>query len=475
MTFLKFGHFFISALCLTLSLVSASSASTTIEHAQIMLNALGYKAGTPDGISGTRTKAAFQEFIAENGLRADQVDFDVLEQLYDRYVEQTGQTVFDIMEKPESLLSGRVTVFPDSPFGSISALREARTAAPYLSSMYYCSTAEASLYKVNSDIGILMGFIKPERGGYKTVASDRANWSSNGMTARGTYSENLQILAMDVLLNDRESSKDVLLDILIRYAEADAFSWYSGSKSSNVLYNDTYGLKTVFTPTIAAWSVLKNTSDNLTLSEKALIDAWIWRVMNRVDHIHQKKPKLAGNRNNQRYMLALNLIQLGLLYKSEYYVHRALLEASQVKEEQRPDGSLPLETARGKDSLGYTGHATVSLMGLAEYSSLLGFDLYENQETNFKNVFNFFALASKDQSLIEAYARVKQKELKSWRYGGMSQFCERYPTTDGCWSTGNFTRYDKANAYAKLELNMGYNGMMNVCVNGLLWQANSRP
>ena len=114
-------------------------------------------------------------------------------------------------------------------------------------------------------------------------------------------------------------------------------------------------------------------------------------------------------------------------------------------------------------------------MALAEYSSLLGFDLYENQETNFKNVFKFFALASKDQSLIEAYARVKQKEFKSWRFGGMSQFCERYPTTDGCWSMGNFTRYDKANAHAKLELNMGYNGMMNVCVNGLLWEANSRP
>ena len=63
--------------------------------------------------------------------------------------------------------------------------------------------------------------------------------------------------------------------------------------------------------------------------------------------------------------------------------------------------------------MSYTGHATVSLMALAEYASLLGMNLYENPETNFKPVFEFYADAVAEPSIIERYAGTRQRDLSN--------------------------------------------------------------
>ena len=42
----------------------------------------------------------------------------------------------------------------------------------------------------------------------------------------------------------------------------------------------------------------------------------------------------------------------------------------------RPDGSLPLETARGSRALSYQRHAIASLVAIAEMAAAQGYDLY---------------------------------------------------------------------------------------------------
>jgi hypothetical protein len=453
-------------------------ASTITEHTQKMLNELGYNAGSIDGIYGPATQSALDQFVQDTPNLLGAGPFEIIEQLFDRYHASSGNTVFDLEGAQPSSLDDVLLNFPTSPFGDLEALRAVRFQIPNIYSRHYCTPRNEPRNPAASQVGVLLGFLNENNGNrWRTVSEAGANFSQNGMTARGEYTDHIQSLAMDVLLGENRTRRflpneitaaEQLLATLRQYAEADAFRWFNGATPSRVSYSDTYGLKTVFTPTIAAWSVLTAAEPELVRDFQREIDNWIWRVLNRVDHYHGGDRSLSSNRNNQRYMLATNLMQLGLLYQSDYFVQRALFEATKVGTQQRPDGSLPLETDRGADALGYTGHATVSLMALAEYASLLEIDLYEHSETNFRPIFEFYADAIEEPSLIERYAGVGQRDLRPWRFGGMSQFCSRYPNTTGCISYGGLPSFRQALPYGHLEYNMGYDALMNACVGSLV-------
>lgn len=455
-----------------------AAASTITEHTQKMLNELGYNAGDIDGIYGPATESALDQFVQDNPNLLGAGPFEIIEHLFDRYRASSGNTVFDLEGAQPSSLGDVPLNFPTSPFGDLEALRAVRFQIPNTYTRHYCLPRNEPRNPAASQVGILLGFVNENNGNrWQTVSEAGANFSDNGMTARGQYTDHIQSLAMDVLLGENRTRRflpnsitaaEQLLSTLRQYAEADAFRWYNGATPSRVSYSDTYGLKTVLTPTIAAWSVLTAAEPEMVRDIQREIDNWMWTVVNRVDHYHGRDRSLSSNRNNQRYMLATNLMQLGLLYESEYLVQRALFEATKVGTEQRPDGSLPLETDRGADALGYTGHATVSLMALAEYASLLGIDLYEHPETNFRSIFEFYADAIEEPSLIERYAGVGQRDLRAWRFGGMTQFCSRYPNTTGCISHGGLSSFRRALPHGHLEYNMGYDALMNACVSSLI-------
>ena len=453
---------------------SSANASTITEHTQQMLNELGYDSGVVDGMDGPATQAAFEQFVKDNQNLRNANQFEILEHIFDLYRANTGKTISDLVGTQSTSFINRTLDFPNSPFGDLEDLRSVKWQSSYLLDRKMCYPKNSRKYPPAGKVGILLGFIKEDQGrGWRTVAENNSGFSNNGMTARGQYTDHIQSLAMDVLLGEYRmlpylennvTPAEQLLATLVNYAERDAFRWYNGGTPGRVTYRDTYGLKTVFTPTIAAWSTLVSVEPELVQDESQKINEWIWRVINRVDYLHQGN----SGRNNQRYMLALNLMQLGLLYESEYFVQRALYEATKLGSQQRSDGSLPLETARGTLALSYTGHATVSLMALAEYASLLGMNLYENPETNFKPVFEFYADAVAEPSIIERYAGTRQRDLSNWHFGGMSQFCSRYPETNGCVTALDVSTFRQALPSGHLEYNMGYDAMMNSCISALV-------
>ena len=51
-------------------------------------------------------------------------------------------------------------------------------------------------------------------------------------------------------------------------------------------------------------------------------------------------------------------------------------------DQMRPDGSLPLETARGARALHYQRHAISSLVAIAEMAAAQGYDLYRLESEN---------------------------------------------------------------------------------------------
>ena len=465
--------FFVSVLLVSVPKGSAN-ASTITEHTQQMLNELGYDSGVVDGVNGPATQAALEQFIQDNQNLRNASQFEILENIFDLYRNNTGKNISDLVGTQSTSFITRPLDFPNSPFGDLGALRSVKWQSRYLFDRNLCSPQNSRRYPPAGKLGILLGFIKENQGrGWRTVAENNSGFSNNGMTARGQYTDHIQNLAMDVLLGEHRmlpyldinvTSAEQLLATLVNYADRDAFRWYNGGAPGRVTYEDTYGLKTVFTPTIAAWSALVLVEPELVRNESPKIDEWIWRVINRVDYLHQGN----AGRNNQRYMLAVNLMQLGLLYESEYFVQRALYEATKVGSQQRSDGSLPLETARGTLALSYTGHATVSLMALAEYASLFSVNLYENPETNFRPVFEFYASAIAEPSIIERYAGTRQRDLSDWSFGGMSQFCSRYPETNGCVTVLDVSTFGQALPNGHLDLNMGYDAMMNSCISALV-------
>lgn len=446
-------------------------ASTTIEHLQLMLNELGFDAGPADGISGPRTEAAVADFLDIKEGEEASLGFGVIEAIYDAYRAETGRTVFDIYGTESFEFGLDIKEFPATPYGNFQSLREYRRDNWVSYRGNLCAEIKGDVASLE-EIGVLMGFVKPETTrSYRTVAQDDRNLSRDGMTARGTYTLYVQSLAMDYLLTGESGSGERLKDVLMRYANADAFRWYSGSTQSNVLYNDTYGLKTVYTPTISSWSVLRNRPISVSDTEKAIIDDWMWAVLNRVDFIHQNKPELAGNKNNQRYMLALNLMQLGLLYESEYFVHRALFEASKLSEQVRSDGSLPLETARGERAIQYTGHAVVSLVSLAEFASMVGVDLYGHQSTMLHEVVEFYLSVLRDPSLMQQYTAEPQLVAGEWLHEPIAPFCRRFPEVGACSMRNNVAGGEFVPPFS--QLNMGYNAMLNNCMHSAMWSTSA--
>ena len=449
-------------------------ASTTIEHLQLMLNELGFDAGSPDGISGPRTEAALAAFAAQVGLDPARVDIEFLETIYDRYRAETENTVFDIYNAEPHGFDADITQFPETPYGDISLLRSAIVEDRLSYAFNYCDQVDRQL-RVLEDIGTLIGFEARKGNGWsewRTIAEDTENWPAEGGDGRAKYNGFVQTLAMDLLLKGNHSSAERLAETLLRYARADAFTWVNGSSQYSVTSDDTYSLKAVFGPTLASWSVLSRVENPLSTAEIREIDLWIWRVINRVDHVHGNDPSLPSNRNNQRYMLAVILMQAGFIYESEYFVHRALFEASRVGDEMREDGSLPLEMRRGFRAQHYTGHAASSLVALAEFASIFDYDLYEHEAVRVREMMEFFSRSLSDPEIIERYAGTKQSQLSSWRIRSMPLYCTRYPEAENCDGFGYTV--DGVQMFPRLDLAFDLDGLVNQCVNALMWSAEVR-
>ena len=76
-----------------------------------------------------------------------------------------------------------------------------------------------------------------------------------------------------------------------------------------------------------------------------------------------------------------------------------------------PDGSLPLETARGARALWYQRHAIASLVAIAEMAAVQGYDLYaiSLDGRSLHQAIDFLARALADPSLVLPYAHANHQ------------------------------------------------------------------
>ncbi|MBV8168391.1 MAG: alginate lyase family protein, partial [Alphaproteobacteria bacterium] len=167
---------------------------------------------------------------------------------------------------------------------------------------------------------------------------------------------------------------------IARWAKADALSDLVEVGPDRNNANTIYSLKRVLLGLIPAWAVLRaRTPPEPALG--AAIEAWLDRRVSDADQPTGPASGRAtevtqGNRNHQRLMREAVVMAYGALIGDADKFRRGGQAFLGALREMRPDGSLPLETARGARALWYQRHAVASLVFIAELARAQGYDLY---------------------------------------------------------------------------------------------------
>ena len=426
-------------------------ASTTQQQLQVMLRDLGHDPGPIDGDPGPRTEEALNEFFLKFDLEPQKIGFNLIDQVYQIYQAETGKNVVHL--NAETLSSGNVqsdhpflsreVSFPQTVFGDLKAIRKLNNSNEYW--LNGCSYND-KLVKEKRFNGIVKPLIYPKT----TEAGKRLR-------------ENLSVLTMDVMINDSSQSRERLTRLLYDQAKADSHRWFNGSNTRYTNYVDGFALKENIVAIMAAWSVLMSES-NITADEFVEIDDWIWRILQRIDLAYSPEFDGRVNNTNHRFQTAVILMQAAIIAKSEYFLHRTLVELLRLQENQNQYGVIHWELARKEKALGYVALVNQSMFAIAEMGLKLGFDFYRDDLLNYSDAMNLYYQGIRQPALIEEMTGYRQVKIGKWRYLAAVPICQRLPELENC-----SRAYEFKMGY--LEINMHFTGMYNSCTFALSQKA----
>ena len=172
--------------------------------------------------------------------------------------------------------------------------------------------------------------------------------------------------------------------------------------------NSIYSLRRALIPLLVAWRDLAQTASP---ADRHKIERWLDRLADLEDtdtgnRKSRGRSDAVSNRNNHSYMRAtVDALRASAAHdvaraaKAAAVVHRAVSE-------MRPDGSLPLETARGDRALWYQRHAVGSLVFIAELLRPFGYDLYASRPDgrSLHDAVEFLTSAIENPSIVSDYA-----------------------------------------------------------------------
>ena len=201
---------------------------------------------------------------------------------------------------------------------------------------------------------------------------------------------------------------DGAIKALARWADADALEDIEevGEDRSNT--NSIYSLRRALIPLLAAWADLAAVAPQ---PERDKVDHWLDRLMQLEDtdtggRKGRGGPGAVSNRNNHAYMRATVDALWAVAAHDKGRAAKAADVVRSALAGMRPDGSLPLETARGARALWYQRHALASLVYIADLLQPLGYDLWAPRPDghSLHDAVAFLAAASVDPSLVAPYA-----------------------------------------------------------------------
>lgn len=211
------------------------------------------------------------------------------------------------------------------------------------------------------------------------------------------FAEALNGTAMLYLDHGSTNRADEAIAALRRFADADAFRLQGHINSS------AYALARITQFILPAWQILL-THDGLMQDDGEVIDAWLERLVTRV---MREQPA----RNNHQTSQGMTLVLAGVILNRRDWFDRGIRIGYRDQIRQiRPDGSWPLEAARGRRALIYTSRNIAHLLVIAETARAQGIDLYSvsyNGRT-LDDAIRFMLAARRDNSLVDGYAQANQ-------------------------------------------------------------------
>ncbi|MFO1047425.1 MAG: alginate lyase family protein [Geminicoccaceae bacterium] len=173
--------------------------------------------------------------------------------------------------------------------------------------------------------------------------------------------------------------------------------------------NRNYALDRALLPTLVAVGVLG--------ADPALAEGERERVVDWLGTLIRSRPRPAAasitRRNNHHYLRGSVDAAWGALTGDAASFASGLSAYRDAIGDLRPDGSLPLETARGPRALWYQRHALASLVVIAEIAANQGIDLYgySVDGRNLHLAVRFLLDAIADPKLVQPYSGADSQDL----------------------------------------------------------------
>lgn len=181
------------------------------------------------------------------------------------------------------------------------------------------------------------------------------------------------------------AARDRFMAMMTRWARADAMTTLVDDVA-NSNTSVTFGLKRTLATLIPNWALVR-ADPQVDAADRALVDAWIGRLVERADvntggtsrdrrAFNCPANQDTSNCNNHRYLRDSVNAMWGALAGDEVRLGKGIERVHVALRQMRPDGSLPLETRRGSRALWYQNYALGMLMTIAEVAARQGHDLY---------------------------------------------------------------------------------------------------
>jgi poly(beta-D-mannuronate) lyase len=208
------------------------------------------------------------------------------------------------------------------------------------------------------------------------------------------------------------AARAAVVDNLGRWARGEALGKFKKNPAATMYYN----LDRTLLPVIVAFSLVQD-HPAMPADDRQQIEGWLDQLVWRRGPGRERDPALTSSRNNHRYLTDSVTMAWGILRGNDDWFRAGIERYFAALEQMRPDGSLPLETARGARALSYQRHAIASLVAIAEMAAAQGYDLYGAQGEDGQSIHRAIAFlldGIDDPALVWPYA-MENENPGTWR------------------------------------------------------------
>jgi poly(beta-D-mannuronate) lyase len=203
------------------------------------------------------------------------------------------------------------------------------------------------------------------------------------------------------------AARSALLALLDRWAQGAGLTQLEKGTA-----NSYYALDRTLLPTLVSFSLVRD-DPALEPARRDRIERWLAQVARLRGPDHRLPgPHEATARNNHYYLRASVSMAWGALTGDDQAFREGIDAYRQALADMQPDGSLPLETARGARALWYQRHALASLVTIAEMAATQRIDLYGEAAAGGRTIHTavgFLLDAIEDPRRVWAYAQADEK------------------------------------------------------------------